>query len=179
MLHEGQLMAFPPIAACQDYVGFSFFLFFFLNVHSPHWIMLLGTHLSTQRCKVWLEVCPSHGTVWTGNISVSLMWSSPTDRANVHNLGNFRQPQHCSRRQADESEKNLEKTQHLSWSSQGVETPLWLAQLARTIRSPKCRWSGVRYYLNVQNCLPIAINTSSSEEIGMEMQCLFLPKVPH
>lgn len=69
--------------------------------------------------------------------------------------------------------KELEKT-CTSESLLRVLRHLRLAQPARTIRSPKCRWSGMKCTL----CPTLFANchqTSSSEELSKEMQSLFCP----
>lgn len=100
-------------------------------------------------CKVWLEVCTSHAAVWHG----TRLCPSPMDRASVQNLGNPSHPQHCSRRQGDEPEKKFRENLHIWESSQGAEPSLRLAQPARTIRSPKCRWSGMKRTVFVSNAI--------------------------
>lgn len=115
--HRGWLSALSPKAECRDYVGF--FSYLFLRS-----ILLTGPccehafHTKMGR-KVWVEGCTSHGAVGQGTCPCL----SPTDRANVQNLGNPIHPQHCSRRQGDEPEKRIRENLHLWESSQGAETP--------------------------------------------------------
>lgn len=130
-----------PIAECHNYMGFFFFFLrcMFLTESGCwehtflHKDVMSG--VTGGACQPWSCVA--------GNMSLHPSWFSPMDRANIQNLGNFTNPQHCSRRQGNESEENLEKTQRLQESSQGAETSLRLAQPARTIRTPKCRRSGM------------------------------------